>query len=576
MTVSGWLKVSPKAFLYAAVMLALWIAVACGGSAAATPTTATAAQAAATPVPVPTAIPAAAPKPGAVTVRQEKVTIMNAVWGNERFVPRDAIGEVATYGRALHGYLVAGNQRSEMIPGIATGWNISQDGLTWNFKIRDGIKFHDGSKLTLDDVVFSMDHTFGPKAAVEALEASLASVARTTASIEAVGTDTLRITHTKPFASFLFLVSELTAPNSGAIMPKAYFERVGLEGYNRIPIGAGPFKMVTYKPAEQMLLERFDDHYYQPGNGFGEDRRPKFKTLDLRLVSSLPTRVAALAAGNADIVESNTAVRNQIERGGGRVIFSQESSYTWLFIPGCWKTELACSKKDVRQALDYAIDKKLIIDRLYSADSAVSKGWGAATPSALGYSADLDPFPFDPAKAKELLARAGYPGGQGFPKLTINTWQAGDVPFMPEQAEVIAQMWKDNLGIKVEVVVGDANTVRGRWLGRELDGEVIFRTNEARWDGGSNYNALYGQLDSAVRMSEDLVLKRALDEALAVVAPDQRHAAFNKAYKVLREAHYDFSTLYVNLPWGVGPRIAAWEPWPLAPYQTALWTIALK
>ena len=578
MTVSEWLKVSPKVFLFAGFMLILGIAVACGSSATSTalPTTAPTATVVAPADGVPTAMPDTATKPPQETVPQETVTIMNAVWGNERFVPRDAVGEVATYGRALHGYLVAGNERSEMIPGIATAWSISEDGLIWDFKIREGVKFHDGSVLTLDDVLFTMDHTFGPESAEFALEASLAAIAKTTASIEGVGTDTMRITHTKAFASFLFLLSEMVAPNSGAIMPKAYFEQVELEGYNRDPIGAGAFEVVTYKPAEQILLERFDDHYYQPDNGFSEDRRPKFQTLDLRLVSSLPTRVAALAAGNADIVESNIAVRNQIQRGGGRIIFSQESSYTWLFIPGCWKVELVCSNKDVREALDYAIDKQLIIDQLYSSDSAVAKGWTAATPSALGYSPDLDPLPFDPVKAQELMTRAGYPGGEGFPKLKMNTWEAGDIPFMPEQAEVIAQMWETNLGIEVDVVVGDANTIRGRWLARELDGEVIFRTNEARWDGGSNYNALYGTLDSAARVSEDPVLRAAMNEAFAIVTPELRQDAFNKVYKQLREAHYDFSTLYVNLPWGVGPRIATWEPWPLAPYQTALWTIELK
>ena len=578
MTVSGWLKVGPKMFLFAGLMLAVGITVACGSSATATaiPTTAPTATVATPGVGVPTAIPATATTPTGEPVRQETVTIMNAVWGNERFAPRDAVGEVATYGRALHGYLVAGNERSEMIPGIASEWSISEDGLIWDFKIRDGVKFHDGSDLTLDDVVFTMDHTFGPEAATSALEASLASMAKATSGIEGVGTDTLRITHTKPFASFLFLVSEMVAPNSGAIMPKAYFEQVELDGYNRDPIGAGAFKMDTYKPDEQILLERFEDHYYQPDNGFSEDRRPKFQTLDLRLVSSLPTRVAALAAGNVDIIESNIAVRKQIERGGSRIIFSQESSYTWLFIPGCWKVELVCSKKDVREALDYAIDRQLIIDQLYSADSAVAKGWTAATPSALGYSPDLDPVPFDPVKAQELMARAGYPNGDGFPKLTIHTWEAGDVPFMPEQAEVIAKMWEDNLGIEVEVVVGDANTVRGRWLGRELDGEVIFRTNEARWDGGSNFNALYGTVDSAARVSEDPVLRAAMNEAFAVTAPELRQDAFNKVYKQLRDSHYDLSTLYVNLPWGVSSRIETWEPWPLAPYQTALWTIELK
>jgi len=90
---------------------------------------------------------------------------------------------------------------------------------------------------------------------------------------------------------------------------------------------------------------------------------------------------------------------------------------------GCFRSEFPCSKKEVRQALDYAIDKTVIRDQLYGGPEVFqTKGWAHTTPSSIGYSPDLDPFPYDPDKARQLLAQAGYPGGQGFGKVILNTW----------------------------------------------------------------------------------------------------------------------------------------------------------
>lgn len=259
------------------------------------------------------------------------------------------------------------------------------------------------------------------------------------------------------------------------------------------------------------------------------------------------------------------------------MIWSQESSYIWILLPGCWETQFPCNKKEVRQALDYAIDKDLIIGQLYGPEAAESKGWNWVTPNALGYSPALDPFPYDPDQARQLMADAGYPDGAGFGTLEIHTWKAGDVPFLPEQAQLIADMWEKNLGIDVDVIVGEAATVRERWFDRQLDGKVIVRANETRWDGGSITNAVYGNPEGGAHLGgrrDDLV--KVAKDALAVVDPTLRQEAFNKAYAILREEHYEFGTGYVNLPWGVGPRIASWEPWPVVAYQTAIWTMQLN
>ncbi len=518
-----------------------------------------------------TAVPAATPEPESAMTEDTggTVTLMNAVWATELFTPRDGVGETAAYGRQMHAFWINGNENLEMVPGVLTDWSVSDDGLSWDLTLRDGIVFHNGDPLTIDDAMFTMDFTFGPEAVTESISPSIQAEASDTASIEATGPNTMRVTHVSPKAFFPFFISDLSFGIAGVLLPKTYFESLGQTGYNEAPIGAGPFRLENHTISEQILLERFDD-YFDP------DRGPSFQTLDMRLVPEVSTRVAALRAGDADVIEANLAVKDQVEDGDGRMIWAQESSYIWILLPGCWEEQFPCHKKGVRQALDLAVDKELIINSLYGPEAAVAKGWNWATPNALGYSEDLDPNPFDPDRAKQLLAEAGYPDGEGFGTLEIHTWKAGDVPFLPEQAQLIADMWEKNLGIDVEVIVGEAATVRERWFGRQLDGKVIVRANETRWDGGSITNAVYGDPEGSAHLGgkrEDLIA--VAKEALAVVDPALRQEAFNKAYKILREEGYEFGTGYVNLPWGVGPRIADWQPWPVVAYQTAIWTMRL-
>ena len=499
-----------------------------------------------------------------------KVTLMNAVWANELFTPRDGVGETATYGRQMHAFWINGNENVEMLPGVITDWQVSEDGLSWDVTLREGITFHNGDPLTIDDALFTMEFVFGPESIETSMSPSVQAEAADTESIEAIDSTTLRVRHKSPKAFFPFFLSELSFGIAGVVLPKAYFESVGQDGYNGAPVGAGPFRLEDHVISEQMLLERYDD-YFLP------ERSPTFQTLDLRLVPEVSTRTAALRAGDADVIEANLSVKDQIEDGGGRLIWSQESSYMWVLLPGCWEVQFPCSKKEVRQALDYAIDKDLIIAELYGPEAAVSKGWSYVTPSALGYSEDLDPLPFDPEKAQQLLVDAGYPGGEGFGTLEVHTWKAGDVPFLPEQAQLIADMWRQNLGIDVEVLVGDAATVRERWFDRQLDGKVIVRANESRWDGGSAMNAVYGDPEGGAHLGgrrDDLIA--VAKNALTIVNPEDRQQAFNDAYKIFYEEHYEFGTGYVNLPWGVGPRIAAWDPWPVVAYQTAIWTMRLN
>ena len=602
-----------KRFTAVTLIFATIIVLACGGDEApsdgAEPTTAPA-QPAATSAPAPqatqaaqataapqatqapqaTSAPGAAPatqapapqatavvQPPAAEVHPGTVTVLNTVWGPELFTTW-AWGEVMGYNRQLHSYWMVGSKDVEILPGVATSWEVAEDGLSWVFTIRDGIKFHNGEEVTIDDAVFTMQATYGrrtlPDGTVEDAKElggqNVLTVARGTENIEAIGPNSFMLTHNEPYAYLPFVLTDMATNNNGAILPKAYIEEVGRDGYNDAPIGAGPFRLLSHTFNDEMVLERFDD-YWNPS------RSPSFTTLHMRLVPEASTRVSALIAGQADIVDANLQVKNQIENSGNRVVISKEAAYMWMFMPGCEDPALPCNKKEFRQAMDYAVDKQLIVDQLYGPDVAEVKGFSFVFPSSLGYSPGLDPFPYDPEKAKELLAQAGYPGGQGLPKQIINTWVAGDVPFLPEQAQLIAQMWRDNLGIEAEVKVGEEVATRERWFGGQLGGEFLLRPNESRWDTAGGMLALYGHFDRAAHIAgkRDDILERVL-AATAVVDPTKRQDILADTWMFLREEHYEWTTGITHSLYGVSPRIAEWEPWPLVAYLTGVWTIRIK
>ena len=564
MSVAGWIKTNPRALLYATLVVLLFIMVACGSSATSTPRPA--ATAAPADTAAPTAVPAAASAPAGAVVNAGKLTILSASFGPELFTTWGT-GELMGYNRQLHSYWMVGNKDVEIIPGVAKEWSISPDGLTWTFVIRDGIKFHNGEELTIDDALFTMKNTYGPTAAAEGAW-NVTSIAGDTVSITAAGTNEIVVTHENPLPFFAFVNTDMGTNNNGALLPKAYFEEVGRDGYDANPIGAGPMKFVSHTFGDQMVFERFDD-YWMP------ERLPKFQTLELRLVPEASTRVSALIGGQADIIDANLQTRNQIERSENRIVSAKEQSYMWIFMPGCYEPGLPCQKKEFRQAMDYAVDKELILSGLYG-DAAEVKGWTVVGPNSLGYFDGLDPFPYDPEKARDLLAQAGYPGGEGLPKQIINTWD-GAVPFMPEQAQLIAKMWRDNLGIQAEVVVGDETATRERWYNGSLNGQWVFRDNEIGWDSSGSIKGLYTDFDSNIHMGgkrEDLKAQALV--AVEVTRPELRQAAMEKIYRVLQDEHYEWTTGITDALYGVSPRVQGWEPWAMVPYLTALWTVELQ
>ena len=530
-------KFKPNVFLIlgGVVVGLLLLPLACGASAPGTPAT----RPADTPRPIaaatigaraPTAIPAVAASPtaGPVSVSQGKLTVMIADWGNERYTQNYTLHNALNgYGRILQAMLIATNEKTELLPGIATKWEISADGKTWTFTIREGAKFHDGTEVTAEDVWWTWMHLWGTDASGSALKrspsAGVQARARWVEKFEVVAHNQVSFTRKAPDPGFPFVDNSEAGQNwwVGVVprRPKVH-DDAQEAAYDKNPIGAGLGRLVKHIPSDLMAFERFDDYYYQPKNGLPEDRRLKFKFLDLRQVPEEATRVAAVRAGEADIVPVSLSSRNQVEAGGGRLIFGREGIYLRVQLLGCYKPQYPCHDKRVRQALDLAIDKELVRDKLFGGTKVFEvKGWAFVTPSTIGYSPDLDPWPQDVPRARKLLGDAGYPGGKGFGKLIVNTYVSSAAPLLPESAQLAADFWRRELGLDVEVKVVDRVSLQKALLTDELHGQVVWIDNTARADPANLHVIYYGTPDAGSRLHEDPALFEADNQTVEIYDP---------------------------------------------------------
>ena len=544
----------------------------------------------------PTAVPAPAAMPAmeSTEVHPGKVTWMVGSFANERMTYCLAGGGGHDYGRQIHAFLIdsqlEGGARV-LTPGIAEKWEVTPDGRSWTVTIREDVPFNDGSMLTTEDVLWTFQWAVGEQAQDYSTGGGCLSQSQLTESIEQTAPNQVTVTYKDTYATFVDAFSQSTGTWIGTVYPAGLgqgplvlHDEEGELAYDRNPVGAGQMRLVRHVASDLMEFERFDDHYYHPDNGLPEDRRTKFKTLELRLVPEQATRVAALRAGDADIAPISLGAKGQVEAGGGRVLFGQEGAFFFARLLGCWETHLPCHDIRVRQALNYAVDRASMRDKLFGGPEVFQpKGFPNVTPSTIGYTPELDPWDYNPEKARELMTAAGYsvpgaPGGKEFGKLIVNTWPSASVPNMPDAAQFVAEVWQEELGIDAQVTVSEESAIKKLTrLTEDAYGQVLFRDNETRLDASSMLNGGYGRApDRPDRSSRDPDVVALAKEIRVIIEPNERTRRVSDFYVRVRDESNELMMGYVNIPWGVGPRVLTWDPYPLAFYVNSIHTITLQ
>jgi peptide/nickel transport system substrate-binding protein len=440
-------------------------------------------------------------------------------------------------------------QTLEIRPAVAKSWTVSGDNRVYTFQLRDGLRFHNGRGVTSLDVVYSFERllrkeTRSPRSfLLEPIEGARAFIDGKSPAIQGLSTPddrTVVLRLSKPFAPFL---SELTMVNA-AILPKEVYDDPQ-KAYLRSPVGCGPFRFARWEQANFIELVAFDDYY---------GGRPVLDRVVIRMIESRTGALQEYIAGGLDSLdeppdETDTAMMEKV----GKEIYKYPFMGTGfiglnLALPP-FKGNTA-----LRKAFNYAVDKKYLWEVLMPGTNMPANG--IIPPGIPGHDPDLPGYPHDEAKARNLLARAGYPGGQGLPPISlwVNTGE--------NNRQVASQIQADLKKIGVTITVrevdwaayiaavsgtpdrpGQAQMFRFGWYLDYPDADAILRPLLHSSNQGPAGN--FGRYDNPA-------FDALLDRALVLTDPKERADQYRKAeaIAVMDDAvwiflnYYQAATLY--------------------------------
>src|SRR5689334_22238562 len=346
---------------------------------------------------------------------------------------------------AVHDALVKPMPGGETTPSLAESWTQSKDGLVYEFVLRKGARFHNGDPVTAEDVKFSFDRYRG--AAAKLLHDRVREV-------QIVDSGRVRFHLKEPWPDFMTFYGT-SATGAAWIVPRKYVEKVGEDGFKKAPIGAGPYRVVSSTPGVELVMEAFDGYWRKV---------PSVKRLVFRSMPDETTRAAALKAGDVDIVYLLSGpTAEEVKRTPGlRLAAAMPPGVVFLDLPEQWDPKSPWHDLRVRQAAGYALDRTALSQ---AETLGLSRPTGGLIPRVLDFARAYDPPAYDPARAKRLLAEAGYPNG----------FDAGDLtPFPPffSLAEAIGN-YLQAVGIRTRLRTMERATFLTSWREHKLRGVIM-------------------------------------------------------------------------------------------------------
>lgn len=438
----------------------------------------------------------------------------------------------------------------EWVPNLATGYEISDDGLTWTFTLRDDVMMHDGSQFTARDVKTAVDRVLGSD------DFSHVAVFRAAVTgAEVIDDYTVAVTSAEPFSTML---GELPVP-----IPTDYYNEVGEEGFRERPMAAGAWKFVEQELNASITYERFDDF-------FDDDRKPNFRNLIYEIIPDESSRLAGIRTGAIDMAFGLTALSaQQLETEPNvRIVQSEATGQAWIFpLDQLFPDEpSALLDERVRRALLMAVDREAIAESLYLGYAQVPKS--NAPPTMLGYEQTLD-VAYDPDGAKALLEEAGATGLT----LTLNSYNSTPtVPDVVKLAETIAAYWTQ-AGIDVELNVADGTSILPAWRERQLRGTGLLAGPSQFYDEPARLMSSFFLSNASYSTIADDGLDELGDRISNELDIDARTVLGNELNETLNEGLYALPIVLLNSLIAVGPNVANFEPMLGSPYPGPVWSL---
>ena len=407
--------------------------------------------------------------------------------------------------------LVTRDENNQLAPSLATAWKATSD-TVWEFTLRKDVKFHNGEPFNAAAAKFSLDRLADP--ATKSPIAELKNVK----AVNVVDDTTIAITTDGPDP----ILPTKMVLFGGVMMPPQYVKEKGDDFVAKNPVGTGPYKFVSWAKDNQVVMEA-NAGYFRGA--------PKFKKLIFRTIPNVADMVAALKAGEIDIAAAGITGDIATSLKGNPDISIVMSDWIRTFFISLDTSVAPLDKKEVRQALNYAVDVQAIIDTIMG--GYASRVSTIIPKQNFGYDASIKPYEYNPTKAKELLTQAGYPNG-----FTIK-FDGGTTDLVVAQA-IAGQLEK--VGVKCTLNLTDATTLVANMAAKKAAPMYIIGNTGWTMDGLSNFQS-YARSDRRYARQNDPDLDKLVDIEEKTIDPKLRQDAFTKAQQILRDQAY-FIYLY--------------------------------
>jgi peptide/nickel transport system substrate-binding protein len=417
-------------------------------------------------------------------------------------------------------------------PALAESSDFAEDGKSATFKLRPGIKFHDGNPVTPADVKWSFEHYRGAWGDVMHENAQ---------GVEIVGDNTVRFDFKQPFLDFPILFGTANVCGAGWVVPAKYYEQVGQSGFMQKPIGTGPYKLVSQEPGVRLEFEAFDD-YYRPVH---------VKQLTMISVPEATTRIAMLERGEADIIYNVPGeLIGRVKDNPKLRLAPVVSANFWLEFPGFQDAKSPFHDTRVRQAVSLAIDRDAINQAECEGLGRVGGNW---INDDVEYGMSWSKWEHNLAKAKQLMAEAGFPNGFNVDWLT-------PLPDYYSRGErVVSQL--QAIGIRAKLQTMERGVFLKRLQGglKQWPGVQIIM-NAARVGGTwSNWYDSFMRCGGFNGRDRNCVpeLDAKFNRYLASVDRDERQRLAEEIQREILENYYFVPVFRHAAMQAIGPRIAA-------------------
>jgi len=485
-----------------------------------------------TPTPAPTIPPAPPPTPTPKAGPVRGGTLVVAISANpDGLDPHKTVAAVTfEVAKSLYDTLVESDPQGNIVPGLAEKWEASSDGLRWTFYLRKGVKFHNGREMTSKDVKASFERILNPET-----KAPRAKDYAVIQSIETPDDYTVIFQLKEPQAAFL---SNL-AYGWAAIVP---VEEKDLRNH---PVGTGPFRFVEWVPDSHVKLERFPDYFIKD--------QPYLDAVIFKIMPDPASKLTALKVGEVDVVDQVPPQEVEKLKGNPEIKLIQAPA-NGIYIMALNNAREPFNKKEVRQAISYAVDKKGVIEAAQWGQGAPI---GSHMPPVTPFYVDLtDKYPYNPEKARQLLAQAGYP--EGF-EVTLIMPQPYD--FHIRNCEVIADYLK-KIGIKPKLETYEWGMWLDRvYMGRDYQATCIGHTG--RLDPDPFLNRYVSDSKENYMNYNNPRYDEIIRQAAVISDFQKRKELYAEAQRILAE---DAVALYLMAPlWTVGVRkgVEGWQIFPI-------------